>query len=132
MIEGHFIVLEGIDGAGTTTQAEALKRRFDDLGLPAHVTAEPSAGPVGAIIRQVLSGRLVARFHQAVRPLNWKIMSLLFAADRLDHVDSEILPNLSEGVNVLCDRYVYSSLVYQSASARTRRPSASVFRISIV
>jgi dTMP kinase len=117
MIEGHFIVLEGIDGSGTTTQAQELKKRFSESGLPAHVTAEPTSGPIGGIIRQVLSGRLVMRLHQTVAPLNWKIMSLLFAADRQDHVESEILPNLQEGVNVICDRYVYSSVVYQSASS---------------
>ena len=117
MIEGHFIVLEGIDGSGTTTQARELKNRFSKLGLPAHVTAEPTGGPIGGIIRQVLSGRLVMRLHQTVAPLNWKIMSLLFAADRQDHVESEIVPNLREGVNVICDRYVYSSIVYQSASS---------------
>jgi dTMP kinase len=130
MIDGHFIVLEGIDGAGTSTQAEALKQRFNAMGLAVHVTAEPSGGPVGAMIRQVLSGRLVTRFHEAVRPLGWKIMSLLFAADRLDHLDSEILPNLQEGVNVVCDRYVYSSLVYQSTSAEGDDPTAWITEIN--
>ncbi|MCP4199918.1 MAG: dTMP kinase [Proteobacteria bacterium] len=126
MIEGHFIVLEGIDGSGTTTQAGELKKRFSKLGLPAHVTAEPTSGPIGGMIRQVLSGRLVMRLHQAAVPFNWKIMSLLFAADRQDHVDAEIVPNLREGVNVICDRYVYSSVVYQSASSADEDAAAWV------
>jgi dTMP kinase len=126
MIEGHFIVLEGIDGSGTTTQAGELKKKFSKLGLPAHVTAEPTNGPIGGIIRQVLSGRLVMRLPQAVAPLNWKIMSLLFAADRQDHVDAEIVPNLQEGVNVISDRYMYSSVVYQSASSEDEDSAAWV------
>jgi dTMP kinase len=117
MIEGHFIVLEGIDGSGTTTQAAKLQKRFTQMGLPAHRTAEPSAGPIGAMIRQVLMGRLVMRYNQRSVPLDWKVLSLLFAADRQDHVESDILPNLGEGVNVICDRYVYSSVVYQSTSS---------------
>jgi len=117
MIRGNFIVLEGIDGSGTTTQANEIKKRFADISLPAHVTAEPSAGPIGSTIRQILQGRLVVRLHHGVSPPNWVTMSLLFAADRSDHVESEIIPNLREGVNVICDRYLYSSVIYQTASA---------------
>jgi dTMP kinase len=130
MTEGHFIVLEGIDGSGTTTQAQELKKRFSKLGLPAHVTAEPTNGPIGGIIRQVLSGRLVTRLHQTVVPLNWKIMSLLFAADRQDHIECEILPNLQEGVNVISDRYVYSSIVYQSVSSGDEDSAAWVAELN--
>lgn len=119
MIRGHFIVLEGIDGAGTTTQAAGLGKRFSVEGLAAHVTAEPSAGPVGSIIRQVLTGRLVVRSRDIVAPPSWRAMSLFFAADRLDHVESEIEPNLRDGVNVVSDRYVYSSVIYQSVSSGT-------------
>lgn len=121
MIQGHFIVFEGIDGSGTTTQAAELKKRFVDCGLPAHVTAEPSSGPVGSIIRQVLTGRLVIRHQHGISAPSWKTMSLLFAADRQDHVESEILPSISDGVNVICDRYVYSSVVYQSVSSQDNK-----------
>ncbi|MCP4603815.1 MAG: dTMP kinase [Proteobacteria bacterium] len=117
MIDGHFIVIEGIDGAGTSTQAAELKKRFSEFGLPAHVTAEPSTGPMGSIIRQILSGRLIVRRYHGVSAPNWMTMSLLFAADRHDHLESEIQPNLREGVNVICDRYMYSSVVYQSVSS---------------
>ncbi len=117
MIRGNFIVLEGIDGSGTTTQAEQIKKEFTDMGLPAHVTAEPTTGPVGAMIRQVLSGRLVTRIGSSASPPGWTTMALLFAADRQDHLESEIEPNLRDGVNVICDRYLYSSVIYQSVSS---------------
>ena len=82
MPRGHLIVLEGVDGAGTTTQAERLREAFVRRGLPAHVTAQPSQGPVGMLIRQVLSGRLV---QNGAKPPSWATMALLFAADRQDH-----------------------------------------------
>lgn len=114
MSRGHLIVFEGIDGSGTTTQVEELRKRFVELGLPVHTTAQPSRGPVGMLIRQVLSGRLVLR---GSKPLSWATMALLFAADRQDHQEAEIGPNLRDGVNVVCDRYVPSSVIYQSATA---------------
>jgi dTMP kinase len=117
MIRGHFIVLEGIDGSGTTTQAAALGRELAGRGLPAHVTAEPSNGPVGAIIRQILAGRLAVFDSEALIAPSWRSMALLFAADRQDHLEAEILPNLRDGVTVICDRYVHSSIIYQSLSA---------------
>ena len=117
MIRGNFIVLEGIDGSGTTTQAQEIKKRFNDLGLPAHVTAEPSSGPIGALIRQILTGRLVTRSPSGVSQPRWTTMALLFGADRQDHLESEIEPNLRDGVTIICDRYVYSSVLYQSVSA---------------
>ena len=117
MIEGHFIVIEGIDGAGTTTQSQRLAAYFQGRGLPVCVTHEPTTGPVGALLRQALTHRFVVPGPHGVRPPSWKTMALLFAADRLDHLDSEILPNLFDGVTVLCDRYDLSSLAYQSATA---------------
>ena len=117
MIQGNFIVFEGIDGAGTTTQATQLRKKFSDIGLPAHITAEPSPGPVGAMIRQIIAGRLVVCGRHGVSAPSWITMSLLFGADRHDHIESEILPNLRDGVNVICDRYLHSALVYQSVSS---------------
>lgn len=117
MIRGHFIVLEGIDGSGTTTQAERLRGRFDNAGLPVHVTAEPSTGPIGSTIRQFLSGRLVTRLPSGITNPRWTTMALMFAADRQDHLEAEIEPNLRDGVNIICDRYMYSSIVYQSVTA---------------
>lgn len=118
MIEGNFIVIEGIDGAGTTTQTQLLSERFLARGLPVLTTREPTAGPIGALIRQALTHRFVVPgLHGGVRPPSWKTMALLFAADRLDHLEAEILPNLLDGVTVISDRYDLSSLAYQSATA---------------
>jgi dTMP kinase len=117
MIEGHFIVIEGIDGAGTTTQTTRLCERFSAQGLPALSTREPTAGPVGALIRQALTHRLVVPGLHGPRPPSWKTMALLFAADRLDHLEAEIIPNLLDGVSVISDRYDLSSLAYQSATS---------------
>lgn len=117
MIEGHFIVLEGIDGSGTTTQTSRLSERLRDRGLPAHTTREPSDGPIGVLIRQVLTGRIVTPGRHGVRPPTWATMAALFAADRLDHLEAEILPNLNDGVTVICDRYDHSSVAYQTISS---------------
>jgi dTMP kinase len=119
MIEGNFIVIEGIDGAGTTTQVQLLCERFLARGLPVLPTREPTGGPIGALIRQALTHRFVVPgLHGGGRPPSWKTMALLFAADRLDHLEAEILPNLMDGVTVISDRYDLSSLAYQSATAQ--------------
>ncbi len=117
MIEGHFIVIEGIDGSGTTTQCAMLARRLTDEGLPVHTTREPSDGPVGVLIRQILTGRVVVPGAHGTRPPNWATMAALFAADRLDHLEAEIVPNLNDGVTVVCDRYDHSSVAYQTVSS---------------
>ena len=98
-----FIVFEGIDGAGKSTQAKLLARRLADLGIPVLLTAEPSDGPVGQIIRS-LTTRLEAEEE-----------ARLFTEDRRDHVERVILPALLEGRTVICDRYVHSSVAYQGA-----------------
>lgn len=108
---GKFVVLEGLDGAGTTTQAARLAEALRGRGQRARVTREPSDGPIGTMIRQVLSGRLVL---PAGRAPGWATMALLFAADRMDHVESEIEPYLAAGGTVISDRYDASSLAYQS------------------
>jgi dTMP kinase len=117
MIEGLFIVLEGVDGAGTTTHTRQLATALSGRGLPVHTTREPSDGPIGVMIRQILTGRLVVPGLHGPRPPTWKTMALLFAADRADHVESEIEPNLRDGVTVISDRYYHSSIAYQTATA---------------
>lgn len=117
MIEGHFIVIEGIDGSGTTTQCSILASRLTGKGLPVHVTREPSDGPVGVLIRQILIGRVVVPGSHGARPPSWATMAALFAADRLDHLEAEILPNLHDGVSVISDRYDHSSVAYQTVSS---------------
>lgn len=117
MIEGLFIVLEGVDGAGTTTHTRVLAKSLEKRGLPVHTTREPSDGPIGVMLRQILTGRVVVPGVNGPRPPSWSTMALLFAADRVDHVEAEIVPNLMDGVTVLSDRYDYSSVAYQSLSA---------------
>ena len=117
MIEGHFIVMEGIDGSGTTTHCALLADRLTAKGLPVHTTREPSDGPVGVLIRQILTGRIVVPGHHAAHAPSWAMMATLFAADRLDHLEAEIIPNLTDGVSILCDRYDYSSVAYQTVSS---------------
>ena len=125
MIEGHFIVLEGIDGSGTTTQVEILAERLKNRGLPAHPTREPSDGPIGVLIRQILTGRTVVPSPHGTRAPGWATMAALFAADRLDHLESEIAPNLHDGVTVICDRYDHSSVAYQTVSSDRREGVSS-------
>ncbi|MGB8931099.1 MAG: dTMP kinase [Anaeromyxobacteraceae bacterium] len=109
---GRFLVVEGLDGAGTTTQARLLGDRLRSAGRRVHVTAEPSGGPVGALVRQILSGRLRGRAPDGA--FDADALALLFAADRVDHARAEILPALAEGIDVISDRYTLSSLAYQS------------------
>ncbi len=111
---GRFIVLEGLDGAGTTTQSRLLAERLRAAHRPVHLTAEPSGGPIGALIRQVLTGRIGGERRGEGSFSPWAL-ALLFAADRHDHFDVEIAPKLSDGVNVVCDRFSLSSLAYQGA-----------------
>jgi dTMP kinase len=108
---GKFVVLEGLDGAGTTTQAGRLAEALRARGVVVRSTREPSDGPIGTMIRQVLSGRIVL---PAGRAPGWATMALLFAADRMDHVEAEIEPFLLSGGVVISDRYDASSLAYQS------------------
>ena len=116
---GRFIVIEGIDGAGTTTQARRLGERLREAGRKVHVTAEPSGGAIGALVRQVLSGRLRGRAPDG--PFDAEALALLFAADRLDHARAEIEPALQAGIDVVSDRYTLSSLAYQSLTTGDAR-----------
>lgn len=110
-----FIALEGIDGAGTTTQAALLVDWLRSQGQPVHTTREPSDGPIGVLLRQVLRHRVVVSAGDgASRPLDPGAVALLFAGDRLDHLDAEVRPCLQTGVHVVSDRYLGSSLAYQS------------------
>ena len=110
--DGIFVVFEGIDGAGTTTQATRYSSYLRDKRRMVHLTREPSPGPIGSVIRMVLSQRLLLP-----PTLHAETMALLFAADRIDHDQAEIAPHLRDGAVVLSDRYDLSSLAYQSATA---------------
>ncbi len=119
--DGLFVVFEGIDGAGTTTQCERYATRLRARRRLVHVTREPSTGPVGSMIRLALTHRLaLPSAHQA------ETMALLFAADRLDHVAAEIEPHLRDGYVVLSDRYDLSSLAYQSTTSNSGDDAGTV------
>ena len=104
-----FIVFEGIDGAGKTTQINLLADRLRSAGLDPVVTAEPTGMETGKAIRRVLSGALQKTPTQ---------VAAMFVQDRIDHnVDPEqgIEAMLATGKAVICDRYYYSSLAYQGS-----------------
>ncbi len=111
-----FIVLEGIDGAGTTTHTGRLVASLRAKELSVHATREPSDGPLGVLLRQILTGRVTTQTPSGVPA--WNTLGLLFAADRLEHLDAEILPQLKKSMTVICDRYDYSTVAYQSLSAK--------------
>jgi dTMP kinase len=111
---GRFVVLEGLDGAGTTTQSKLLAERIRLAGRRVHLTAEPSGGPIGVLVRQVLTGR-IAGGRGGKEPFDPVALALLFAADRKDHYATEIAPKLQDGRDVVCDRFTLSSLAYQGA-----------------
>jgi dTMP kinase len=118
---GRFVVLEGIDGSGTTTQVARLADRLRTARVQVRATHEPSDGPVGTLVRQVLTGRIIVPGGRAP---GWATMALLFAADRMDHVESEIEPFVSAGGVIVSDRYDASSLAYQSVSSGTEARDA--------
>jgi dTMP kinase len=120
---GRFIVLEGLDGAGTTTQSRLLGEALRRQGRKAHVTNEPSGGPVGALLRQVLQKRINGG---AAEGFDADALALLFAADRLDHLSAEVLPRLAAGEDVISDRYTLSSLAYQSLTTGDARWVATI------
>lgn len=105
--KGTFIVIEGLDGSGKTTQARILAARLRRSHNSLY-TQEPSHGNIGTFIRDhVLYGE--KRFPITVE-------ALLFAADRIEHLQNEVLPALAEGRLVVSDRYLYSSLAYQGSA----------------
>ncbi|HKY38574.1 MAG TPA: dTMP kinase [Polyangiaceae bacterium] len=116
---GVFVVVEGIDGSGSTTHTKLLGKALRQRGLKVLETCEPSPGPIGSLIRQVLSRRLFVPDATGPRAFAWSTMALLFAADRMDHLDSTIVPALRDGTVVVSDRYDLSSLAYQSVTAPT-------------
>lgn len=124
---GRFIVFEGIDGSGTTTQTARLVSWLSETGS-AIDTAEPTDSEFGRLLRRVLKGDV---------PAPAATTALMFAADRVDHIDRRIEPALASGSHVVSDRYVVSSLAYQGSlldlsfvkaiNGRARRPDLTVF-----
>ncbi len=103
---GKFIVLDGIDGVGTTTHAKALGTWLKKHGYSVTLTQEPTTLSIGSLIQSLIKSDETSAFVDA----------LLFAADRLAHLDKIILPAISAGNIVISDRYVESSIAYQTAA----------------
>jgi len=106
--KGVFICIEGLDASGKTTHAHRLVRNLQRKGFDAIYTTEPSRGEIGKFIR--------THILQRKRRVPSVVEALLFAVDRVDHVEKEIKPALEKGKIVVSDRYVYSSLAYQGAA----------------
>jgi dTMP kinase len=109
-MSGRFIVFEGIDGSGKTTQLKLLAERLRSEGKKVYMTAEPTDMPSGKALREALGGR--------VKKNEWD-MALMFVSDRIEHnINAEfgIKKKLDEDYYVICDRYYYSTLAYQGYS----------------
>lgn len=106
MGKGKFIVLDGIDGSGTTTHAEELKNWLVNQGYAVVLTQEPSSRKIGALIRTII------KTHDTSPTVD----ALLFAVDRVDHLETIIKPALEANKIVISDRYVESSIAYQTAA----------------
>ncbi len=107
---GRFIVLEGIDGAGKTTQAELLEEHLIAMGRRVYRTAEPTPLPTGVELRRALKGEIKKSECE---------MATMFVLDRIAHnihPTEGIEKILSEGTDIICDRYYYSTLAYQGQS----------------
>lgn len=131
---GRFIVFEGIDGSGKSTQISLLKKHIDQHAIPCVETREPSDGPIGTLLRQFLSGRITG---------DESTIAALFAADRLDHLNNPVngvCQKLEDGITILSDRYLLSNYAYQSVrvsldwimkinslAAGTLRPDCHIF-----
>lgn len=108
--------------------------------VPVLLTCEPTDGPVGWLLRQILSGRVVYQLGEGLSsPPDEAVLALLFAADRMDHLNKKVLPGLEAGVHVVSDRYYLSSFAYQTISqgmelgwvrqvnARCLRPDLTIY-----
>ena len=102
-----FITFEGIDGAGTTTHSRMFFDWLQEQGFEGLLTREPTDGPVGKLLRSFL------RHEGDVEP-DPVLMTYLFAADRKHHLQADMEPVLDAGGVVICDRYLHSTLAYQS------------------
>ena len=107
---GRFIVLEGIDGAGKTTQAELLSAHLTSNGRDVYRTAEPTSLPTGVALREALGGKVKKTECE---------MAAMFVLDRIAHnvhPTEGLCAILESGKDVICDRYYYSTLAYQGHS----------------
>ncbi len=131
MRKGKFIVFEGIDGSGKSTQMRQLGKYLEERGEKCFYTHEPTESPFGELLRACMSGKIDADEHT---------IAALFAADRLDHVQNPVYgmrAMLEEG-NVLCDRYYFSSFAYNGGVVpldwviELNRPAMELLRPDLV
>jgi dTMP kinase len=111
-MQALFIVFEGLDGSGTSTQSYRLESAWRARGRPCTITSEPSSGPIGQMIRQSFKGRL--KFQESAELFD-RQMAYLFAADRFDHLHNDVdgvIPLIKRGVSVISTRYIPSSFAY--------------------
>ena len=104
----NFWVLEGLDGAGTTTQLKNIASKLQEKRIPSFITFEPTSNPTGVFLRKILSGEV--KVPQSV-------IAHMFATDREDHLNNPsygIMNHLNAGETVVSDRYFFSSFAYQS------------------
>ena len=109
MVLNNFVVFEGIDGAGTSTQLKLLQQKLNNFSnVKTFFTFEPSTEPTGVFLRKVLKGEI---------KLTPSTIARLFAADRCEHLYGKngIIENCQNNTLVICDRYIFSNLAYQSS-----------------
>ena len=104
-MQGKFITLEGIEGSGKSTNLVTIKSILDQYKIDYVLTREPGGGPLGPHLRKLLLDK-----DQSISP---SVEMLLMMADRKDHVDNLINPNLDKGIWVISDRYLDSTIAYQ-------------------
>lgn len=132
--KGSFFAFEGIDGSGKSTQIRNFAKYLKDSGRRCYETREPTDSPIGSLIHQIMTGRVLA---------DNRAIASLFAADRVDHLLNKtdgICRLIDEGVTVITDRYYFSSYAYHSIdmdmdwvinansiSAEILRPTVTIF-----
>ncbi|MBQ3426227.1 MAG: dTMP kinase [Clostridia bacterium] len=133
-MKGKFIVFEGIDGSGKSTQIKRLAKRLEEMGVSCYETREPTDSPAGSLVHHIMIGRTTA---------DERVIAALFMADRVDHLTNPVdglMLQIDKGVTVISDRYYFSSYAYHgveldmdwiingnSISADILRPTATVF-----
>lgn len=110
--KGKFIVIEGLDGSGSSTQVMRVANFLKERNKKIHITKEPTNSLIGGLIRGQLTG-------------DWKsspeCLQLLFAADRAHHLEKEIIPLLKKGINIISDRYFFSTIAFGSTEIKDKK-----------
>jgi dTMP kinase len=106
-MSGKFIVFEGVEGCGKTTQMQLCSQWLESLGVSVVLTREPGGTELGSDLRRLLLEK------SEDKPVGEITELLLYAADRAQHIEQELKPNLAAGKYILCDRYTDSTIAYQ-------------------